>query len=137
MTPWQTTPTADTLEVSVGFFSAYLLFWRVIPSEKRSFLLFPVVLPVEAQPAQQAVCKVRTEVMEVKRSMLDRRNANFMLWPPCVEVQRCSGCCNNRLMQCVPAVTSSRYLQVAASALKPHTRGFVWHQIADAGMTLQ
>ncbi|CAG5928792.1 unnamed protein product [Menidia menidia] len=67
---------------------------------------------VEAQPAQQAACKVRTEVMEVTRSMLDRRNANFLLWPPCVEVQRCSGCCNTRLLQCVPIVISSRYLQV-------------------------
>ncbi|XP_029030721.1 PHD finger protein rhinoceros isoform X2 [Betta splendens] len=67
---------------------------------------------VEAQPAQQAACKVRTEVMEVTRSMLDRRNANFMLWPPCVEVQRCSGCCNTRLLQCVATVTASRYLQV-------------------------
>ncbi|XP_075939103.1 uncharacterized protein LOC142940093 isoform X1 [Anarhichas minor] len=67
---------------------------------------------VEAQPAQQAACKVRTEVMEVTRSMLDRRNANFLLWPPCVEVQRCSGCCNTRLLQCVPTVSSTRYLQV-------------------------
>ncbi|KAM9856687.1 uncharacterized protein ACBR49_000383 [Aulostomus maculatus] len=67
---------------------------------------------VEAQLAELAACKVRTEVMEVTRSMLDRRNANFMLWPPCVEVQRCSGCCNSRQMQCVPTVTSSRYLQV-------------------------
>ncbi|KAM3623687.1 uncharacterized protein V6R79_014446 [Siganus canaliculatus] len=66
----------------------------------------------EVQPAQQAACKVRTEVMEVTRSMLDRRNANFLLWPPCVEVQRCSGCCNTRMLQCVPTVTSSRYLQV-------------------------
>ncbi|XP_056157621.1 uncharacterized protein LOC130131920, partial [Lampris incognitus] len=67
---------------------------------------------VEAQLAQQAVCKVRTEVMEVTRSMLDRRNANFLLWPPCVEVQRCSGCCNTRALQCVPTVTATRYLQV-------------------------
>ncbi|CAJ1054115.1 putative mediator of RNA polymerase II transcription subunit 26 [Xyrichtys novacula] len=67
---------------------------------------------VEAPMAQQAACKVRTEVMEVTRSMLDRRNANFILWPPCVEVQRCSGCCNTRVLQCVPMVTSSRYLQV-------------------------
>ncbi|KAM9315017.1 uncharacterized protein KZ484_024734 isoform 2-T2 [Pholidichthys leucotaenia] len=67
---------------------------------------------VEGQPAQLATCKVRTEVMEVTRSMLDRRNANFMLWPPCVEVQRCSGCCNTGRMQCVATVTSSRYLQV-------------------------
>nr|XP_043884904.1 bromodomain-containing protein 4 isoform X1 [Solea senegalensis] len=67
---------------------------------------------VEAQPAEPASCKVRTEVMEVTRSMLDRRNANFLLWPSCVEVQRCSGCCNTRFQQCVPMVTSSRYLQV-------------------------
>ncbi|KAJ8363248.1 hypothetical protein SKAU_G00120790 [Synaphobranchus kaupii] len=65
-----------------------------------------------AEQAQQAVCKVRTEVLEVTRDMLDRRNANFMLWPPCVEVQRCSGCCNSRAIQCVPMVTRTRYLQV-------------------------
>ncbi|XP_026216113.1 platelet-derived growth factor subunit B isoform X2 [Anabas testudineus] len=78
---------------------------------------------VEAQPAQQAACKVRTEVMEVTRSMLDRRNADFMLWPPCVEVQRCSGCCNTRQLKCVPTVTSKRYLQVTKIQFinrKPH-----------------
>ncbi|KAJ0058221.1 hypothetical protein NL108_009116, partial [Boleophthalmus pectinirostris] len=67
---------------------------------------------LDAQPAQQALCKVRTEVVEVTRSMLDRSNANFLLWPPCVEVQRCSGCCNAKSLQCVPVVTHTRYLQV-------------------------
>ncbi|KPP60251.1 platelet-derived growth factor subunit B-like, partial [Scleropages formosus] len=67
---------------------------------------------LEPQPAQQALCKVRTEVLEVTRTMLDRRNANFLLWPPCVEVQRCSGCCNARTVQCMPTVTHMRYLQV-------------------------
>ncbi|XP_063736906.1 platelet-derived growth factor beta polypeptide a [Eleginops maclovinus] len=62
--------------------------------------------------AQQAACTIRTEVMEVTRAMVDRRNANFLVWPRCVEVQRCSGCCNSRTMQCVPVLTSSRYLQV-------------------------
>lgn len=66
----------------------------------------------DAQPAQQAICKVRTEVIEVTRSMLDRSNANFLLWPPCVEVQRCSGCCNTKSLQCVPVLTHTRYLQV-------------------------
>uniref|UniRef100_A0A3Q1HI22 Platelet-derived growth factor (PDGF) family profile domain-containing protein n=1 Tax=Anabas testudineus TaxID=64144 RepID=A0A3Q1HI22_ANATE len=82
-----------------------------------------LTLTVEAQPAQQAACKVRTEVMEVTRSMLDRRNADFMLWPPCVEVQRCSGCCNTRQLKCVPTVTSKRYLQVTKIQFinrKPH-----------------
>uniref|UniRef100_A0A1A8J8E3 Platelet-derived growth factor subunit B n=2 Tax=Nothobranchius kuhntae TaxID=321403 RepID=A0A1A8J8E3_NOTKU len=67
---------------------------------------------LQAQPAQQALCKVRTEVVEVTRAMLDRSNANFLLWPPCVEVQRCSGCCNTKSLQCVPIVTHTRYLQV-------------------------
>ncbi|KAM4534803.1 uncharacterized protein pdgfbb [Fundulus diaphanus] len=67
---------------------------------------------LDAQPAQQAQCKVRTEVVEVTRAMLDRSNANFLLWPPCVEVQRCSGCCNTKILQCVPVVTHTRYLQV-------------------------
>uniref|UniRef100_A0A3B1JZF1 Platelet-derived growth factor beta polypeptide a n=1 Tax=Astyanax mexicanus TaxID=7994 RepID=A0A3B1JZF1_ASTMX len=64
------------------------------------------------QVAQQAMCKVRTEVMEVTRAMLDRRNANFLLWPLCVEVQRCSGCCNTRTLQCVPVTTETRHLQM-------------------------
>ncbi|KAJ7992115.1 hypothetical protein DPEC_G00275200 [Dallia pectoralis] len=67
---------------------------------------------LDAQPAQQAQCKVRTEVAEVTRAMLDRSNANFLLWPPCVEVQRCSGCCNAKSLQCVPVVVHTRHLQV-------------------------
>ncbi|XP_041959813.1 serine/arginine repetitive matrix protein 1 isoform X2 [Alosa sapidissima] len=65
-----------------------------------------------AEPALQAACKVRTEVLEVTRSMHDRTNAHFMLWPLCVEVQRCSGCCNSRTSQCVPVVTETRQLQM-------------------------
>ncbi|KAG7261853.1 hypothetical protein CRUP_006914 [Coryphaenoides rupestris] len=43
---------------------------------------------IDAQPAQQALCKVRTEVAEVTRDMVNRSNAHFMLWPPCVEVMK-------------------------------------------------
>ncbi|XP_056144465.1 uncharacterized protein pdgfbb [Lampris incognitus] len=67
---------------------------------------------LDAQPAQQALCKIRTEVVEITRAMLDRSNANFLLWPPCVEVQRCSGCCNTKSLHCVPVLTHTRYLQV-------------------------
>ncbi|XP_035992556.1 platelet-derived growth factor subunit B-like [Fundulus heteroclitus] len=69
--------------------------------------------------AEKAECKVRTEVMEITRSMLDRTNAHFLVWPPCVEVQRCSGCCNSKQNQCVPTVVSSRYLQTVWWKSKP------------------
>lgn len=115
--PLQTTATAATPEASVSFYNyltvsqQFLMhFFLTPPCTAFRFPLHP--FSAEAQPAQQAACKVRTEVMEVTRSMLDRRNANFMLWPPCVEVQRCSGCCNTRTLKCVPVTTSSRYLQV-------------------------
>uniref|UniRef100_A0A8C4ZBK9 Platelet-derived growth factor subunit B n=1 Tax=Gadus morhua TaxID=8049 RepID=A0A8C4ZBK9_GADMO len=66
----------------------------------------------EAPKAIIAGCKVRTEVQEVTRAMHDISNAHFMLWPPCVEVQRCSGCCNSQIMHCVPTITSTRDLEV-------------------------
>lgn len=118
--PLQTTAVAATLEVLVSFYNYFsqhflMYFFLTPPCIAFCFTLHPFL--VEAQPAQQAACKVRTEVMEVTRSMLDRRNANFMLWPPCVEVQRCSGCCNTRMLKCVPVTTSSRYLQVNSTRI--------------------
>lgn len=120
----QTRPMVDTLEALVGKHMYFLFCFISLLKKKKnicSLMFFNAILPfplhctVDAQPAQQAACKVRTEVMEVTRSMLDRRNANFLLWPLCVEVQRCSGCCNTKMLQCVPTVTSSRYLQVRSS----------------------
>ena len=59
-----------------------------------------------------AECKTRTEVFEISRRLIDRTNANFLVWPPCVEVQRCSGCCNNRNVQCRPTQVQDRKVQV-------------------------
>ncbi|XP_006865237.1 PREDICTED: platelet-derived growth factor subunit B [Chrysochloris asiatica] len=65
-----------------------------------------------AEPAMIAECKTRTEVFEISRHLIDRSNANFLVWPPCVEVQRCSGCCNNRKVQCRPTQVQLRHVQV-------------------------
>lgn len=51
-------------------------------------------------------------VFEISRTMVDSTNANFVVWPPCVEVQRCSGCCNNRNVQCRPTQIRVRHVQV-------------------------
>ncbi|XP_028670966.1 uncharacterized protein LOC114661903 isoform X1 [Erpetoichthys calabaricus] len=67
---------------------------------------------INVERAKLAECKVRTEVMELTRGMVDRTNANFLIWPTCVEVQRCSGCCNTRNVRCVPTRVHLRHLMV-------------------------
>ncbi|XP_075408783.1 platelet-derived growth factor subunit B [Tenrec ecaudatus] len=65
-----------------------------------------------AEPAVIAECKTRIEVFQISRHLVDRSNANYLVWPPCVEVQRCSGCCNNRNVQCRPTQVQLRHVQV-------------------------
>ncbi|NXU53655.1 PDGFB factor, partial [Turnix velox] len=65
-----------------------------------------------AEPAVLAECKTRAVVFEISRNMVDSTNANFVVWPPCVEVQHCSGCCNNRNVQCRPTQIRIRHVQV-------------------------
>ncbi|XP_069825011.1 platelet-derived growth factor subunit B isoform X2 [Dendropsophus ebraccatus] len=71
-----------------------------------------VIRSLDIEHAQLAQCKTRTEVFEITRSLVDPTNANFVVQPSCVEVQRCSGCCNSRNMKCVAIRKHIRHVQV-------------------------
>lgn len=63
------------------------------------------------EKAEVAHCKTRTEVFEITRNMVDPTNANFIVQPSCVEVQRCSGCCG-RDKKCAPLRIHIRHVMV-------------------------
>ncbi|XP_078286707.1 platelet-derived growth factor subunit B-like isoform X2 [Rhinoraja longicauda] len=109
---------------------ALLVLWHLWPETEGDWMppehnqrILPLAWTLVVETARPAQCKVRPEVMEITRSMVDPTRANFYLWPSCVEVQRCSGCCNIKNYKCQPTQIQERRVRFVKKVFK--RRGIV------------
>ncbi|XP_055509941.1 platelet-derived growth factor subunit A-like isoform X1 [Leucoraja erinacea] len=101
------------------------------------------VLPQELQPQNQqpafkevhsrpkaAGCKTRIVTVDVPRYKVDPTSVGFFLWPSCVEVQRCSGCCNTKTYKCIPSHASYRSFQIAKLSYRYGRKELTIHTVS-------
>ncbi|XP_078081747.1 platelet-derived growth factor subunit A-like isoform X3 [Mustelus asterias] len=93
--------------------------------------------PAQIQPrsfiagnSKAAGCKTRIVSVEVPRYKVDPTSVGFFLWPSCVEIQRCSGCCNTRTYKCIPSLANYKPFQIAKLTYRYGRKELTLHTVS-------
>lgn len=73
-----------------------------------------VRIPMITPPAS---CQPEMQVVELEKPV----NGASFIWPPCVRVPRCGGCCTSKLLSCLPVATSIYNVTVLHVVYNPQT----------------